>query len=127
MHKRNNNNVVYPKEDDKSDVIKKLRGANRHLQKENRRLKSELRTLEAAFVETQGFLKKQEWDFSIEEVIRAVKHNRRLQVAKNVEIECNRCGADMEQIAVPNMGTVCICTNCTHRYTIRTNCTNPHE
>jgi len=111
--------ITFPKEDDKSECIKKLKGMVRNLQKENKRMKTELKTLEAAFVETQGFLKKQMWDFSVEEVIDAVKKHRRLNAAKGDEVVCEKCGATMDHLDVPAIGTIYICTNCTHRYTVR--------
>ena len=115
--RKHTNKIVYPKEDEKSEIIKKLRGTNKHLQKENKRLKSELKTLEAAFIETQGFVKKQMWDFSVEEVIDAVKKNRRAKAAGEPETLCNNCNTEMDHVKVPSLGgTVYVCTGCNNRF-----------
>jgi formylmethanofuran dehydrogenase subunit E len=111
--------LTYPKDNDKTEQIKELKAIVRRLQKDNRSLKAELKTLEAAFVETQGFLKKQMWEFSVEEVIDAVKKKRRLNAAKNPDILCEKCGAKMDQLTVPRMGTICVCTHCDNRFTLK--------
>jgi DNA-directed RNA polymerase subunit RPC12/RpoP len=111
--------IIYPKEDDKADTIKKLKGVIKRLEKEKRQLKSELATLEAAFSATGGFIKKQMWDYSVEEAIDAAKKQRRLEATiKPDTIQCDKCGSPMDSIDVP-IGKVITCQKCDHRYTIK--------
>lgn len=110
---------TYPKEDDKADTIKKLRGILRQKEKQIKQLKSELSTLESALTSTSGYVRKQLWDYSVEEVVDAAKKKRRLEATNKPDtIQCGDCSAPMDVIGVP-VGKVHVCTQCDNRYTIK--------
>lgn len=71
----------YNKED-KDGEIGKLKKRVRHLEKENDRLKSELRTYESAFNKSVKFLKEKTENFSLDEMIKGAQQEMTLQEIK---------------------------------------------
>lgn len=84
--------------------------------KENHKLKSDISTLQKGFDETSKFLKGQLSDYSLEEILTAVKEKRKLkkQLKRLEEMNgCPKCGKNtVKDISAPNGRVIKNCTNC---------------
>lgn len=75
------------KEKSEKEVIQDLRNENRKLVKENKRLKSELKTVEAAMNKTHDFLKDDLKNTSLERLIKGANNN---ETKKDIKIELTK-------------------------------------
>lgn len=101
------------------ETLKELKTANRRLKSDNERLKAELSTLQEAFQETSKYLKGNTDNISVEKIIQGVKKGSSLHQIKK-SIVCEECkSSDVKELKVPNMGTIVLCTECSHRKVVR--------
>lgn len=112
------------RKDYKDGEINRLRARNKKLEREIRRLKSELNSFEEAFKKTTKFIKDHTDKLSLEDLIKAAKENKTLKQAqessKNIE-KCSNClSIDVEEINLP-FGKLVICNSCGFRKVERNN------
>lgn len=111
-------NKVFPKENEAElkSTIQKLKARSKKLEKENKKLKYECKTLEQAFKETSKYLKGQLQDYSLEEVLEAIKERKSLKrEIKKLIIKCPDCGkGKISKTNIPNVGVLELCDSCSH-------------
>ena len=88
-----------------------------HQAKEIKRLKSELKTLQDGFNETSKFLKGQLANYTLEEVLSAVKEKKKLKKKQLEQIKsatgCPKCGKNnFKETNVPGNRKMKSCLNC---------------
>lgn len=107
-------NKDIPKEP-KDGENNKLRKRIARLEKENKRLKSELNTYEQAFKNTRKYIDDETKNVSVDKMIDAAKKGQKLKEVKK-ELECPLCSNDISQIK-SLAGTVEVCLNqeCNYR------------
>ena len=100
-----------PKREEKDGQITKLKNRIRNLEKENNKLKSDLKSYDKAFIKTTKFLKDNTKDISLEQLIKGANEDKTL---KEVQKEncCEKCmGVDLYITKIPN-GTFTLCRTC---------------
>lgn len=96
-------------------LISELKSANRRLKSDNKRLLSEIATLEEAFLKTAEYLKKNTDNISVEVIVEGVKNEQTLSEIKKSNV-CESCGSpDLKYLDVQNVGKIILCTACKHR------------
>lgn len=101
------------------DTLKELKAANRRLKSDNERLRAELSTLQAAFQQTSKYLKGNTDNISVEKIIEGVKKGSTLTQIKK-SLVCEECkSSDVKELRVPNVGTIILCTECSHRKVVK--------
>ena len=106
-----------PVKEEKDGEVKKLKSRIRRLEKENTKLKSELRTYDQYFKKTQNFVNDHTKDFSVMELINAAKDNKNLKELKedkDVSSVCEVCFSKNVQIDQLPFGRITICKDCSH-------------
>ena len=103
---------------DLKDTIQKLKARLNNLYKENKKLKSDISTLQRGFDETSKFVKGQLADYSLEEVFAALKERRKLkkQVKKIEQAQgCPKCGGkNVKESKLPHGSRMKSCKDCTY-------------
>lgn len=95
----------------KDGNVQKLKNRIRRLEKENKKLKSDLGSYEQAFKKTTKFLKDNTDEISLEELIKAAKENKSLKEITPEEVrQCPKCASDLKKLKYP-VGTVIVCEN----------------
>lgn len=103
-----------PRREEKDGELQKLKNRLRNLEKENNRLKSELRTYEQAFKKTTTFLRDNTKEISVERLIEAAKNNNSLKEIKkqDISIVCKFCFSEDLHISYIPAGKMILCRNC---------------
>lgn len=96
----------------KDSEINKLKRRIRKLEKEKAALKSELKTYDDAFGQTVDFLKEFTDEFSLEDVIKMAKENKKAKESKRI---CEKCGSDNIKVIPSLAGDIIICSDCKFR------------
>lgn len=114
----------YPREE-KDGEIGRLKRHIRHLEKENARIKSELRTYEKALSRNIVFLKEKTTDLSLEDLINGANEELNLQQIKATKVDsfedmkkkwaCFSCNVGiMKFISFPRAGSVYYMRKCSN-------------
>jgi ribosomal protein S20 len=128
-------NKDYHKEE-KDGEVAKLKRHIRHLEKENTRIKSELRTYEKAFFKNITFLKEKTKNLSLEDLLKGAEEELNLQQIKEEKVQdfaqmqkkwaCYTCEVGvMKLIIVPSIGggsryfRKCSNPKCKHRTDVK--------
>jgi hypothetical protein len=98
---------TYPDEHN-DNKEKALRKKVKEQEAEIKRLKSELKTLNAAFSKTAGFIKGNLENVTIEKIIQGVSKEKPMVSIKK-ENSCPDCGAELKSNRLP-FGQISICT-----------------
>jgi regulator of replication initiation timing len=107
---------TFPREDDSRDTIQKLKSQVRKLQKENRILKSEIRTLEKAYEETLNFLHDETDEISLEDLVSAAKSKKKVKTVKEEKYSvCPECGKKGCYTNPLPFGKLELCRYCEYR------------
>lgn len=123
------NKTLYQKEE-KSAEVKKLKGHIRNLEHEIKRLKSELKTYDAAFMRSVTFLKDKTEELTVEELIEGAKNKQNvgeIKVEKKDKFEdlkqkwkCFECNEGiLKLIIVPNNRYFRKCSCCEKRTEVK--------
>lgn len=110
-----------PVKETKDGQHQRLRNRIRKLEKENRKLKSEINSLEQAFKNTTKFLRDHTEHISIHDLIEAAKNGGSLkdvQQEQEVKEVCPKCFSDKLVVVLAPFGKVKSCGECKHRETI---------
>ena len=105
----------------KDSQTQRLRNRVRRLEKENRKLKSEVNSLEQAFKNTTKFLRDHTEHISIHDLIEAAKNGSSLgnvQEGQEVKEVCPKCFSDKLVVVPAPFGKVKSCGDCKHRETV---------
>jgi len=122
--------------EDKDGEVAKLKRHIRHLEKENTRIKSELRTYEKAFFKNITFLKEKTKNLSLEDLLRGAEEELNLQQIKEEKVQnfedlqrkwkCFQCDQGvLKLIIVPSIGggsryfRKCSNPKCNHRTEVK--------
>jgi predicted nuclease with TOPRIM domain len=97
---------TYP--DENTDKTKALRQRIKELETENKRLKSELKTLNKAFEKTASYIKGNTDGVSVEKMIAGAKAERTMIEIKSENV-CPDCSAEIKTTRLP-FGKLSICT-----------------
>lgn len=99
---------LYPKENEAElkDTIQKLRAKIKKVQKENKQLKTDLRTLRRDFSKKSPEIKKADSE-KIEDLINESKPT------------CPDCGKSLKETKVPKVGVLRLCENCEFREVLK--------
>jgi predicted nuclease with TOPRIM domain len=108
-----------PYKEAKDGEVKKLRARVKKLEKENNRLKSELRAFEQAFHKTTRFLRDNTDDINLEDLVDAAKDGKSLKEVKNVKDVCPMCFSENYSNIKARFGKLRTCGNCGHREIIK--------
>lgn len=106
-----------PQKEEKDGEIKKLKNRIRRLQKENNKLKSELKTYDQYFKKTQNFVNEHTKEFSVFELIEAAKTQKNLKemkMEKDIESVCPVCFSKNVKVDTLPFGKITICKDCSH-------------
>ena len=104
----------------KDGQLQRLRNRVRRLEKENRKLKSELNSLEQAFKNTTSFLRDHTQHININDLIEAAKHGKSLKTVQDdqeVHLVCPKCFSENFAVVPTPFGQVSTCGECKHRET----------
>ena len=97
--------------EEKDGELSKLKERIQKLERENRQLKSEIKTLESAFDKTKKFLKGSLEDFSVEDAIEAAKKDQTLKQMKTENNnKCCKCNGEV-RIDRLSFGNMVFCLN----------------
>lgn len=101
-----------PNSEAKDGNIQKLKARNKKLERENARLKSELRAYESAFTNTKKFLKDHTNDISLEDLIQAAKSDKSLRDVEQEKAKksCPKCQSTVKELPSP-AGKITVCGN----------------
>ena len=103
----------------KDGEIDKLKRRVKRLEKENKRLKSELNTYDSVFKVTSKFLKDTTEEFTLEKLIDAAKKGMGLkEIADDDTTKCPECGNSMTKIKTA-FGEIHLCNACNHRKVLK--------
>ena len=110
---------------DKKDTIEKLKAANRRLVKDNKKLKAEMATLEAAFSKTEHLLRNSVKGKSLESIMKSLMEEGVLPENNDMPEEfiepiieakkCSNCGSKDLKIVTSTKSILTICNDCSHR------------
>ena len=106
----------------KDGQVQRLRNKIKRLEKENRKLKSELNSLEQAFRNTTDFLRDHTQHININDLIEAAKKGHSLKTVQDeqeVNLVCPKCLSENYAVVSTPFGEVRSCGDCKHRETIR--------
>ena len=98
----------------KDGETEKLKKKIRRLESDKRKLKSELATLEAAFLKTTRYLKDSTDGISVEKIIADTKKDKTLEVIK-VDLWCSKCGNKSPRLFELPESTMILCDTCGNR------------
>ncbi len=102
------------KERQEKETVQDLKDQVRKLVKENQRLKSELKTLDAAFNKTAGYLRDQTKDIPLKKLIKGSESFSTLTEIKNDLMTCPKCNDKCKEIETL-AGTLHLCPTCQYR------------
>lgn len=103
-----------PVKEAKDGSEQKLKRRIKKLESENRRLKSELNSLEQAFKNTGEYIKGNVDGISVEKMIDAAKKGQKMKDTVGDEV-CPECSSGLLKKIPSPAGTVTICGNCKYR------------
>jgi predicted nuclease with TOPRIM domain len=103
-----------PRREEKDGQLDKLKNRVRNLEKENHRLKSELRTYEQAFKNTTKFLRDNTKEISLEKLIDAAKKGDSLKQVRDSEVKktCKFCFSTNIHVGTIPSGKMIMCRDC---------------
>lgn len=103
-----------PKREEKDGELQKLKTRVKRLEKENDRLKSELRSYEQAFKNTNKFLRDNTKEISLEALIKAAKEGSSLRDVQKQELHrtCKYCLSIDVHVSDTPVGKMVVCRNC---------------
>ena len=108
--------------EEKSGELQKLKRRIKKLEKENARLKSDIRTLEGFREETSRYIDGKLDGVPVERVIRGIEKKQTLKQVKEPEViklACPKCiSAELKEVAYPG-GKLRLCPNCKYREAIK--------
>lgn len=99
---------TYPDEHN-DNKEKALRKKIKEQEAEIKRLKSELKTLNAAFAKTAGFIKGNLENVTVEKIIQGVSKEKPMVSIKNENSRCPSCNAELKTNRLP-FGQISICS-----------------
>ena len=111
-----------PVKEAKDGQLQRLRNRVRKLEKENRKLKSELNALEKAFENTTKFLRDHTQHISLDDLIEAAKKGHSLKTVQDdqeVNLVCPKCLSENFAVVSTPFGEVRSCRDCKYRETVR--------
>lgn len=111
-----------PRKDYKDGELNKLKNRIKRLEKENNRLKSELKAYDQAFKKTTKFLKDHTDEISLEDLIEAAKDGKSLKEVEevpNVQNLCPRCFSPIKKLQKSKVGEIVVCTKCDYRTVVK--------
>ena len=104
-----------PKNEAKDGQIQKLKKRIAKLEKENNKLKSELRTLETYLDKTREFMKDSTKEVALEDLIEKVNTGANFKEIENDS--CPNCGDDISKLPTGH-GILHLCKSCGYRKVI---------
>jgi predicted nuclease with TOPRIM domain len=106
-----------PVKEAKDGQVDKLKTQIRNLQKETRRLKSELKAYEQAFRKTKDFLKENTDEIDLMDLIAGAKENKPLKEIQDEYTQvCDKCQQGIRTITLLPFGKLYLCNNCGDRH-----------
>jgi DNA repair exonuclease SbcCD ATPase subunit len=106
----------FPEENTSKET--QLRKKVKELESEVRRLKGELKTLNAAFEKTGKFIKDNTDGITVEKMIESIRENKTLREIKKEHV-CPECGSEVREDKIP-IGSIRLClAACGYREVIR--------
>jgi hypothetical protein len=109
----------YPKEE-KDGEIARLKKQIKRLVKEKEKLKSDIRTLEAAFGITVDHIDGKLDGIPVEKVVRSAKKKSKLSATiKENTPKCERCGTDGMTVIKTSFNETHLCKLCNHRKVVK--------
>ena len=112
---------TFPREAGESGEVRKLKDKIRRLESDKRRLISELQTLKVAFEKTKLFIDNKLDGVPIEEVIKSVKANRKLNEITKEELTCKYCHSNKHKLLMdikPRQMRIHLCLTCNNKWKV---------